>query len=131
LELYVADKAERLLCNLARRLDQEASGVAASMLEGLDEMLTVNRLGLPTPLRRCSPAPTQLRKSWDRAPRLSHRESTDPASLPYRPYWQNLLCAIRRIYATRKKYELAILGRGSAEPRFLARCNVILWTSDQ
>ena len=38
--------------NLARRLDQEASGVAASILEGLDEMLTVNRLGLPVTLRR-------------------------------------------------------------------------------
>ena len=30
-----------------RRLDQPAPGVAASILEGLDEMLTVNRLGLP------------------------------------------------------------------------------------
>ena len=36
--------------NLARRLDQEAPGVAASILEGLDEMLTVNRLGLPVKL---------------------------------------------------------------------------------
>jgi hypothetical protein len=51
-ELDDADKAERLLRNLARRLDQEAPGVAASILEGLDEMLTVNRLGLPAPLRR-------------------------------------------------------------------------------
>src|SRR6188768_3240173 len=42
-----AVKAERLLRNLARRLDQEAPGVAASILERLDEMLTVNRLGLP------------------------------------------------------------------------------------
>jgi len=40
------------LRNLARRLDQEAPGVAASILEGLDEMLTVNRLGLPVKLRR-------------------------------------------------------------------------------
>jgi putative transposase len=40
------------LRNLARRLDQEAPGVAASILEGLDEMLTVNRLGLPVTLRR-------------------------------------------------------------------------------
>src|SRR5947199_10240686 len=46
-ELDDAAKAERLLRNLARRLDQEAPGVAASILEGLDEMLTVNRLGLP------------------------------------------------------------------------------------
>src|SRR5438046_2775826 len=51
-ELDDADKAERLLRNLARRLDQEAPGVAASILEGLDEMLTVNRLGLPVKLRR-------------------------------------------------------------------------------
>src|SRR5499433_1102824 len=51
-ELDDADKAERLLRNLARRLDQEAPGVAASILEGLDEMLTVNRLGLPAKLRR-------------------------------------------------------------------------------
>ena len=43
-ELDDTDKAERLLRNLARRLEQEAPGVAASILEGLDEMLTVNRL---------------------------------------------------------------------------------------
>jgi putative transposase len=51
-ELDDGDKAERLLRNLARRLDQEAPGVAASILEGLDQMLTVNRLGLPAKLRR-------------------------------------------------------------------------------
>ena len=51
-ELDDADKAERLLRNLARRLEQEAPGVAASILEGLDEMLTVVRLKLPMPLRR-------------------------------------------------------------------------------
>jgi putative transposase len=51
-ELDDADKAERLLRNLARRLDQAAPGVGASILEGLDEILTVNRLGLPPPLRR-------------------------------------------------------------------------------
>jgi putative transposase len=43
-ELDDAKKAERLLRNLARRLDQEAPGVAASILEGPGEMLTVNRL---------------------------------------------------------------------------------------
>jgi hypothetical protein len=41
-----------MLRNLARRLDQEAPGVAASILEGLDEVLSVNRLGLPAKLRR-------------------------------------------------------------------------------
>src|SRR5674476_13878 len=51
-ELDDAEKAERLLRNLARRLEQDAPGVAASILEGLDEMLTVNRFGLPAKLRR-------------------------------------------------------------------------------
>ena len=51
-ELDDADKAERLLRNLARRIDREAPGVAASILEGLDEILTVNRLGVPAKLRR-------------------------------------------------------------------------------
>jgi putative transposase len=51
-ELDDADKAERLIKNLARRLEQQAPGVAASILEGLDEILTVIRLGLPGELRR-------------------------------------------------------------------------------
>jgi len=51
-ELEDADKAERLLRNLARRMEREAPGVAGSIREGLDEMLTVSRLELPLPLRR-------------------------------------------------------------------------------
>jgi transposase-like protein len=51
-ELDDAQKAERLLRNLARRLDLEAPGVAGSILEGLDEILTVTRLELPLELRR-------------------------------------------------------------------------------
>jgi transposase-like protein len=47
-----AEQAERVLKNLARRLDHDAPGVSASILEGLDEMLTVIRLGLPNELRR-------------------------------------------------------------------------------
>ena len=47
-----ADKAERSLHNLARRLEQMDLGVAGSILEGLDEILTVIRLGLPHKLRR-------------------------------------------------------------------------------
>ncbi len=47
-----ADKAERLLRNLARRLEHEEPGVSGSILEGLDEILTVIRLGLPPELRR-------------------------------------------------------------------------------
>jgi putative transposase len=51
-EMNDAEKAERLIRNLARRLEQAAPGVSASILEGLDEMLTVIRLGLPPALRR-------------------------------------------------------------------------------
>ena len=51
-ELDDADKAERLIRNLARRLEHDAPGVSASILEGLDEILTVTRLKLPLQLRR-------------------------------------------------------------------------------
>jgi len=37
---------------LARRLDKEWPGIAATILEGLDEILCVVRLGLPRELRR-------------------------------------------------------------------------------
>src|SRR6266446_5047806 len=51
-ELNDAAKAERLLRNLAQRLERHWSGVAGSILEGIDEILTVTRLGLPKELRR-------------------------------------------------------------------------------
>ncbi len=51
-ELDDADKAERLMRNLARRFEQEAPDVSRSILEGLDEIVTVVRLGLPLELRR-------------------------------------------------------------------------------
>jgi transposase-like protein len=51
-ELDDAAKAEKLIRNLAQRLEREAPGVSKSILEGLDEILTVTRLGLPAELRR-------------------------------------------------------------------------------
>jgi putative transposase len=51
-ELDDANKAEQLIRNLARRLESERPGISASILEGLDEMLTLIRLGLPAELRR-------------------------------------------------------------------------------
>lgn len=56
-ELNDAEKAEQLIRNLARRLEREAPGVAASILEGIDEILTVTRLGLPLELRRSLACP--------------------------------------------------------------------------
>ncbi len=49
-ELDDADKAEKLIRNLARRLDQQWSGVAGSLLEGLDEILTGFGVKLPKEL---------------------------------------------------------------------------------
>ena len=51
-ELDDAAKAEKLIRNLAQRLERDAPGVSKSILEGLDEILTVTRLGLPAELRR-------------------------------------------------------------------------------
>lgn len=51
--LLDADKGIAKLKQLARWLEQEYTSAAASLLEGLDEMFTINRLGLPGSLRRC------------------------------------------------------------------------------
>jgi transposase-like protein len=51
-ELDDAAKAEQLIRNLARRLEQIAPSVSATILEGMDELLTVVRLKLPLQLRR-------------------------------------------------------------------------------
>ena len=45
-------EAERLIRDLAKRIQREAPGVSGSILEGLDEILTVTRLRLPLELRR-------------------------------------------------------------------------------
>ncbi len=47
-----AERAKRMLLNLARRLQREHPGAAASLREGLDETLTVASLGLPFRLAR-------------------------------------------------------------------------------
>lgn len=47
-----AKRAERMLDNLARQLEQEHPGAAASVREGLSETLTVKRLGLTGALER-------------------------------------------------------------------------------
>jgi putative transposase len=51
-ELNDAGKAEKLIRNLAQRLERDAPGVSRSIVEGMDEILTVTRLGLPNELRR-------------------------------------------------------------------------------
>jgi len=51
--LLDAEEGIKKLKQLARWLEQECPSAAASLLEGLDEMFTINRLGLPKALRRC------------------------------------------------------------------------------
>ena len=51
-EMDDAERAETLIRNLAPRLERDWNGASASILEGIDEMLTVTRLGLPRELRR-------------------------------------------------------------------------------
>jgi putative transposase len=84
-ELDDADKAERLLRNLARRLDQEAPGVTASILEGLDEMLTVNRLGLPAKLRRSLACTNSIENMMGTVRRVCHNVKR----------WRNAAMALR------------------------------------
>ena len=48
-----ADEGIRKLEQYASWLEREWPSAAASLREGLPEMFTVNRLGLPKPLRRC------------------------------------------------------------------------------
>src|SRR5690242_17077760 len=51
-ELDDAVKAEQLVRNLARRLEKDWPGISATILEGIEEILCVVRLGLPQDLRR-------------------------------------------------------------------------------
>jgi len=51
-EMDDAAKAERLVRTLARRLETDWPGISATILEGLEEILCVVRLGLPQDLRR-------------------------------------------------------------------------------
>ena len=51
-ELDDASKAEQLVRTLARRLEKDWPGISAAILEGLEEILCVVRLGLPKDLRR-------------------------------------------------------------------------------
>jgi transposase-like protein len=47
-----AARTKRMLTNLVRRLRDDHPGAAASLEEGLDETLTVTRLGIPARLER-------------------------------------------------------------------------------
>jgi transposase-like protein len=65
--------AKRQLTNLARSLEQEHPGAAASLREGLDETLTVLGLGLPKLLARSLSTTNPIENLIGRIRQVSHR----------------------------------------------------------
>ena len=57
---------------MARRLEQEEPGVSGSILEGLDEILTVIRLGLPHELRRSLACANMIENALGTVRQVSH-----------------------------------------------------------
>ena len=70
---------------LAEWLDRDYSSVAASLLEGLEECFTINRLGVPPSLMRCL-ATTNIIESPHAGVRIQTRRVT---------HWQNGKMVIR------------------------------------
>ena len=68
-----AGRARRLLDNLARRLEHQHPGAAASLREGLDETLTVMRLGLPENLERVLSSTNLIENLFSRVREIGRR----------------------------------------------------------
>ena len=68
-----AKRARRLLDNLARRLEHQYPGAAASLREGLDETLTVMRLALPDGLERVLSSTNLIENLFSRVREIGRR----------------------------------------------------------
>jgi putative transposase len=68
-----AGRARRLLDNLARRLEHQHPGAAASLREGLEETLTVMRLGLPEGLERVLSSTNLIENLFSRVREIGRR----------------------------------------------------------
>ncbi|MFN0133700.1 MAG: IS256 family transposase [Phycisphaerales bacterium] len=66
-------KATGKIRDLARELEREWPSASGSLLEGLDEMFTVNRLGLPASLRRCLTTTNIIESPQSTVRRLTHK----------------------------------------------------------
>jgi len=68
-----AKRARRQLDNLAHRLEDQHPGAAASLREGLDETLTVMRLGLPESLERVLSSTNLIENLFSRVREIGRR----------------------------------------------------------
>lgn len=66
-------RTRRLLENLARRLEHQHPGAAASLCEGLDETLSVMRLGLPENLERVLSSTNLIENLFSRVREIGRR----------------------------------------------------------
>jgi putative transposase len=66
-------RAQRLLEGLARRLEHQHPGAAASLREGLEETLTVMRLGLPANLQRVLSSTNLIENLFGRVREIGRR----------------------------------------------------------
>jgi putative transposase len=66
-------RARRLLENLARKLESDHPGAAASLREGLEETLTVMRLGLPGNLERVLSSTNLIENLFSRVREVARR----------------------------------------------------------
>ncbi|MGH8631291.1 MAG: IS256 family transposase, partial [Burkholderiales bacterium] len=78
-----AEEGQARLEREAKSLEKEHPSAAASLREGLAEMFTVNRLGLPAPLQRCLCSTNVIESSFSgargRTRRVTHWQSGDMA----------------------------------------------------
>jgi transposase-like protein len=68
-----AGRARRRLDHLARRLEHQHPGAAASLREGLEETLTVVRLGLPESLERVLSSTNLIENLFSRVREIGRR----------------------------------------------------------
>jgi putative transposase len=68
-----ARRARRLLENLSQRLEHQHPGAAASLREGLEETLTVMRLGLPENLERVLSSTNLIENLFSRVREIGRR----------------------------------------------------------
>ena len=66
-------RARRLLKGLARRLEHQHPGAASSLREGLEETLTVMRLGLPENLERVLSSTNLIENLFSRVREIGRR----------------------------------------------------------